>query len=609
MQPEAVYDFTDEAGNVLYQEVRLPGKRIFYRRPDGRDGWINNLDGVRLVPYNLHHLVKSTEPILWVEGPKDAETLIKRGFCATTGAHGANGWRAEYAQYFRGRTIYGLRDNDEAGLKLRESMERDTTPVAKSVYRVELPGLAEKEDVTDWFNKGHTLNELVTILDEASKTTVSLPAPVSPEPTSPPARAREEARADLTAEGVLPPFPEAAWVAPFAKYRELVGPTTEAPDSLHWATLYVTLGLCIGRDHYLMSPHHLYGNEFVLVVGTSGDVRKSTALEYGQSLWPHLGRDIQLASGILSAEGIYDALAEQEATRLLICEDEVRTLFAAAARPGTRNLLGELCKLYRCPKEAKLTRRQSTVAKLPFVSLIGATTPEWISTGLEEEAVFGGFFNRCLVITGAPKPYVPHPAPPPVEALRGFVEPLQHLIVKLSERPGPIAFDRAAYERWGAWYVAWRGRRKEWPLERQVLTRRTEDHVRKVALVYACARSHDAITLDDLERAIQIGEHCESLSLRLFGGLTLPRQTRLEERILSCVPQAGMKWRDLLARIGGKYKREEVARAVQVLEETGEIEMVASDAIRGPKGRLIRRLEGRFEEETTSSTSSAAVRF
>lgn len=408
------YTFTDEAGTVLYREVRLPDKRIFYQRPDGRNGWINNLDGVRYAPYNLHNLVKSTEPILWVEGPKDAETLIRLGFCATTCAHGAEGWRPEYATHFRGRCVYALRDNDAPGLKLRQSMERDTVPVAKCVHRVELPDLAEKKDVTDWLAKGHTVKDLVAILDEAGKVPVPLSTAVTVEPVGARADRAPEGQAAGVSALVLPPFPEAAWVGPFAEYRNLVGPTTEAPDSLHWATLFTTVGLFIGRDRFLCTPHPLYPNSFMLVIGASGDVRKSTALEYGQELWRLLEADVRLASGILSAEGVYDILAEKEGTRLLIFEDEFRTLLAAAGRSGTRNLLSELCKLHRCPHPAQLTRRAPTTARRPFVSLIGATTPKWITTGLEEEAVFGDFFNRCLVLTGEPNPTWltrnPHPA-------------------------------------------------------------------------------------------------------------------------------------------------------------------------------------------------------
>jgi len=51
------YDFTDEHGKILFQEVRLEPKGFYFRRPDGQGGWIKNLDGVTSRPlYRLHDL-------------------------------------------------------------------------------------------------------------------------------------------------------------------------------------------------------------------------------------------------------------------------------------------------------------------------------------------------------------------------------------------------------------------------------------------------------------------------------------------------------------------------------------------------------------------------
>ena len=38
-EPEAAYRYTDEAGKLLFEVVRFPGKKFRQRRPDGRGGW------------------------------------------------------------------------------------------------------------------------------------------------------------------------------------------------------------------------------------------------------------------------------------------------------------------------------------------------------------------------------------------------------------------------------------------------------------------------------------------------------------------------------------------------------------------------------------------
>ena len=37
---EAIYNYNDERGNLLYQVVRKAGKKFLQRRPDGVGGWI-----------------------------------------------------------------------------------------------------------------------------------------------------------------------------------------------------------------------------------------------------------------------------------------------------------------------------------------------------------------------------------------------------------------------------------------------------------------------------------------------------------------------------------------------------------------------------------------
>jgi CHC2 zinc finger len=50
---EAVYDYTDEAGKLQYQVVRLYGKQFKQRRPDGQGGWVWGLGDVQRLPFQL----------------------------------------------------------------------------------------------------------------------------------------------------------------------------------------------------------------------------------------------------------------------------------------------------------------------------------------------------------------------------------------------------------------------------------------------------------------------------------------------------------------------------------------------------------------------------
>ena len=165
----ATYDYTDEAGNLLYQVLRFEPKDFRQRRPDGKGGWINNLDGVKRVPYQLPRILQALEakPVFIVEGEKDVHTLkdLGAGFTATTCAGGANGWRDEFKEYFKGRYVAIIPDNDEPGRKFAETVAKSIHKVAKSVKVVHIPGLPDKGDITDWVNQGHTYDDLMELCD------------------------------------------------------------------------------------------------------------------------------------------------------------------------------------------------------------------------------------------------------------------------------------------------------------------------------------------------------------------------------------------------------------------------------------------------------------
>src|SRR5260370_27954879 len=48
---KALYDYTDEKGNLLFQTVRYEPKDFKQRRPDGNGGWTWKLGDVRRVLY------------------------------------------------------------------------------------------------------------------------------------------------------------------------------------------------------------------------------------------------------------------------------------------------------------------------------------------------------------------------------------------------------------------------------------------------------------------------------------------------------------------------------------------------------------------------------
>lgn len=159
------YDYRDENGELLYQVCRMNPKGFFQRRPDGKGGWIKNLQGVRRVLYRLPELLSADEreTVYICEGEKDCDALRKLGLIATTNSGGAEKWNDEYSEALRGRGVVILPDNDEAGQKHAAQVAKSLNGIAASIKVVKLPELSEHGDVSDWLAAGGTVEKLQEI--------------------------------------------------------------------------------------------------------------------------------------------------------------------------------------------------------------------------------------------------------------------------------------------------------------------------------------------------------------------------------------------------------------------------------------------------------------
>ena len=164
------YTYHDEQGETLGQVVRFTPKSFLRaRKVDGKDVW--NWKGIKLVPYKLPELIDSVNkdnPIIMVEGEKDADNLISIGYSATTLPGGAGKWRSNYKQHFLNSDLILIPDNDKAGISGMEKVAEALIPIAKRIRILQLNNLKSKEDVSDWLKKNHFNKDLLDQLIEKS---------------------------------------------------------------------------------------------------------------------------------------------------------------------------------------------------------------------------------------------------------------------------------------------------------------------------------------------------------------------------------------------------------------------------------------------------------
>jgi hypothetical protein len=197
------YPYVDRDGSLRFEVIRQERgkgdereKKFLQRRPDGKDGWIWNLDGVDRVPYRLPSVLKA-DTVYLPEGERDVQTLEVWELVASCNPGGSAGSHlyAGWMDYFWGRHIVILPDNDEPGRKHAAAKAAALLEVAASIRIVELPDLPEKGDVTDWRDAGgtlerfHELTQAATPIDAAALFELRARWGLADEPEHPAARA------------------------------------------------------------------------------------------------------------------------------------------------------------------------------------------------------------------------------------------------------------------------------------------------------------------------------------------------------------------------------------------------------------------------------------
>lgn len=166
----AVYEYQDAHGAPAHETIRFEPKDFRQRRralpsdEPGRvkDGWVWSLKDTPVFPYRLPELLAfdRREPVFLVEGEKDVENLERVGeLCATTLPMGAGKWREEFSEWFQGRWVIVVVDDDFAGRKgAAKVADALLDGVAERVGILEISDLwkdaPDGADLSDWLEWG-----------------------------------------------------------------------------------------------------------------------------------------------------------------------------------------------------------------------------------------------------------------------------------------------------------------------------------------------------------------------------------------------------------------------------------------------------------------------
>jgi len=160
---DTVHEYFDETRAFRLGVARFRDPKTFRQFVLGLDGkrvW--SVKGVKPIPFKLPELLATPieQAVYIVEGEKDVLNLMAAGLVATCNPGGAGKWRDEYGRWFKGRNVVIIRDNDEAGRAHGDQVARLLDGIAASIKILDLPGIPEKGDASDWLAAGGTAQQL-----------------------------------------------------------------------------------------------------------------------------------------------------------------------------------------------------------------------------------------------------------------------------------------------------------------------------------------------------------------------------------------------------------------------------------------------------------------
>ena len=174
-----VYQHPEQPNYLRVDKHVLPnGDRKFYQHHWNGARWVNGVKGTyaeRKIPYRLVELKAALQAdpnveLQLCEGEKDADSLARLGYIATTNPGGALSWTDDLTAWLR---ILGVRraviheDNDAKGRQRTAKLTAALSGFIK-LRVARYPDTPEGEDVTWWLEEGkHTKEELRARIDAA----------------------------------------------------------------------------------------------------------------------------------------------------------------------------------------------------------------------------------------------------------------------------------------------------------------------------------------------------------------------------------------------------------------------------------------------------------
>ena len=185
-------------------------------------------------------------------------------------------------------------------------------------------------------------------------------------------------------------------------YARYASELTDAPEHFHRFIGYSVISTIVERRVWMpYGKFPLYPNLWMVLMGRSGGIRKTTSMNMGRHFIYKFKQKLVMPDEF-TQEGIFKTFGAQAQGTLYFSEfGAFLGMLEKDYNAGCKHFLTEL---YDCPdSRTKQLSGGPLLIKDMYLGIVGCTTLEWFTEKLKANDIAGGFLARFLLIPGGKK--------------------------------------------------------------------------------------------------------------------------------------------------------------------------------------------------------------
>lgn len=350
----------------------------------------------------------------------------------------------------------------------------------------------------------------------------------------------------------------AGWFPAAHEFADAAGHVSNYPMAYVYGIFLALSGHIIGRKAWLRYAQNLYPNQFVCIVGDSGIHHKSTAIGVSMEVFgDEFQQDFPPIRSITTSQGLLVAM-DNGGGSALVTLDEIASMLSKKKQDFASDLLSRIVELYGCPNVAgTYTRHDPIEVYDTFLTMISASTIEWLQSSLTSSDMMAGFGNRMTFILGDPRKERDWPAFPDLNVLD---------ISRIGEYNGEVKLDENARGLWGKFYKQFQRKQKKNSSFVRVLAERIPEKILKNCIVQAAWADTHLVSAPMLRGAIDWGSYLYECVEKL-----VPSFEHAESQVLAEIRNGYDTRRKLYGKLGHNMSAEQIKRSIAALKWLGYI--------------------------------------